>query len=122
MCTVAAVEAIAPQFVGDPRVQPFIDDALILHDPTCWGNAFCQAIANFVAHNLVTYPVDGTVPVVPTGGAITNVSTGGMSVGYATPTLANGAEEDLASTVFGRKYLWIKSTRVCISPSFVTIL
>ena len=121
MSTVAAVEAIAPEFVGDARVQPFIDNAMILHDSEYWGVSFSQAIAFYVAHCLTTLPATAASPAGLTGGAITSIKTGGMSVGYSNPSTASLSEVDLLTTVYGRKYIWIRDNRVSASPLFVKI-
>jgi len=122
MCTVSAVEAIAPEFVGDVRVQPFIDSAMACHDPEYWGNCYCPAIAFYVAHCLTVLPGSGDPAAGLSGGPITSVTTGGMSVGYASPASdISGEDQQYLSTIYGRKYLSIRSTRVSTSPMFVTL-
>ena len=106
MSTVAAVEKIAPEFVGDARVQGFIDDAVILHNSEYWGLGYSQAIALFVAHMLTVLPATAAAAAGLSGGMIGSINTGGMSVGYNNPS---------------RRYIWIRDTRVSASPLFVTI-
>lgn len=123
MCTIATLEARAPEFVGDSRAQTFIDEALLLHDSEHWGNAFCIAMAYYAAHCLTVLPADGTAPAGLTGAPITSIGTGGMSVGYGSASGPGMLPEDqaLMTTVYGRKYLQIRSTRVSVSASFVTL-
>jgi hypothetical protein len=106
--------AVAPQYAADPRASTFLALAAGRLSPAFFGEQFVQACAFFAAHMLTMADREvaaraGGAAGAPTG-AITSISTGGVSIGYGSSVMT-GDDPDLASTWYGRQFLDIRRGR-----------
>lgn len=104
--------------VPDATVEAFITQAATRFTASAWGAVYVEAVVYVAAHLIATTPGLG-VAVGAAPGQVTGRSVDGVSQSYAAARVADEADEDWASTVYGRRYLQLRRSRPSRLPSFV---
>ena len=100
-----------PEFIAtdNARIQLFIDDSVLILNPSYWGEKYDMGLSYHAAHLLsaATRSEAGSfLPINP----VNNKSVDGVSVGYATPAASTESDAFLASTQYGQRYLALRKT------------
>lgn len=106
--------------VADATVEAFITQATTRLTAAAWGSVYTEAVVYAAAHLIATTPGLG----VPTGaapGQVTSRSVDGISQSYSAARVADEADEDWVSTVYGRRFLQLRRSRPGRLPSFVRV-
>lgn len=126
---VEIVERVAPQFVGDSRVEDFVADAVALHSAEQFGatggRRYGLAMAFHAAHSLTVFPSDADEATEAASNPGPIVSRKGLTVSEtrAAPAAAygnDGLAADFASTIYGRRYLALTTPLAARFPRVVT--
>lgn len=106
LCTAAQVIAIAKEFasVPIPEIEGFIELAEMEIDEEAWGSRASLACRWLTAHLM---SIGGVLSTSAGGssaaGAVTSISVGDVSVGYASPA-GSDSSSNLSSTRYGVEY------------------
>jgi len=109
---VLAVPAFAG--VSTAVIDSYLEQAAQAHRTDGWGNVYVQALAYYAMHLMAQDGVAGYVAGSAGGyGVVTNRTTGGISVGHATPATRTVSPGDmwLTSTRWGLRYLHLRGSR-----------
>lgn len=100
-----------PEFIGqtDERIQIFIDDAIIVINENFWGEKYNLGLNYLTAHYLVS-AIKSEAGSSGSIGGISGKSVDGVSVSYAKVQIKDSAEDFVASTIYGQRYLTLKKT------------
>lgn len=138
MSTVALLVKLAPEFADvDPTVlQPFLDQAILIHDAGPWGARYSHAMAYYAAHLYKSTPPDpatgtgggGSSTTAGATGGVTSQRDGDLSRNYANQASGSGGgsaataeEAELMATWYGRRYLALRKTLAVRAPRVITI-
>lgn len=116
MATVATVEALAPEFTGDARIETFIEFAAARLDPTVWGTLYSQGVAYLAAHLMAMAPTAGGAP----PGPITSEKALTVARSYGMPTVDPGDYAYLRSG-YGASYLQLRSELGSVGATVIRI-
>lgn len=110
-CDPASFKVRFPEFasVDDARIQLFIDDSVIILNPTYWGNRYDIGICYYTAH-LLAVGIKSEAGSSNSTGAISSKSVDGVSISYAMSAPKNDADSFLNSTQYGQRYLTLRKT------------
>lgn len=111
--SIATLKALAPQYASEPddTLEVFLSMAAEQMDAEAWGTLYEQGAAYLAAH-LLTLRDRGQQAAGHGGaaGAVTSVSEGDQSIGYAGggSTAQTPTEEALSSTTYGEQFLQLR--------------
>lgn len=111
MITPAEFKIRFPEFSSedDTRIQLFIDDSVVILNEPYWGTKFDMGLSYYTAHLLVI----GTKTAAGSSGSqgsVTSRSVDGTSVSYGNSSTGDTADDFLASTAYGQRYLALRKT------------
>lgn len=136
MSTLAQYRARIPAHaaVSDALVTAVLADAVAAHTATAWGARYGEAMCYWAAHRVECTPGsgadgltrDGQAPTVPEGaarrtGPVASVRTSDGTTERTVSYAALASPDDFQSTVYGRHYLTIRSSRAASAPTVVTV-
>jgi len=94
---------------ADVRIQMFIDDAAIVLNGVYWGDKYDLGLHYYAAH-LLTAANSSEAGSTTSKGPVTSRAVDGASVSYANVASENQADDFLASTIYGQRYLALRKT------------
>lgn len=100
-----------PEFVSvdDSRIQLFIDDTENVLNPVYWGDKYNLGLYYYTAH-LLTIANGSEAGSVTSKGPIASRAVDGTSVSYGNTASGSQADDFLASTIYGQRYLTLRKT------------
>jgi hypothetical protein len=116
MATVALVEALAPEFVGDTRVAAFIELATARMHAVTWGTLYSQGAAYLAAHLLAMAPSVGRGP----PGPITSEKALDLARSYGMPAVDPSDYGYLRSS-YGASYLQLRDELGAVGAQVICI-
>lgn len=113
--TPASFKIRFPEFISqtDARIQLFLDDAVLMHNVSYWGDKLDLGISYYTAHDLSKSidSEDSEGAGGGGGGAISGGSVDGTSISFVSPkTSTNNMDSYYTSTSYGIKYLDLMSS------------
>ncbi len=91
--------------VSDPRIQTFIDKALLNLDEGVWGNYFVEGQLYLTAHFLTLAEISAKSSSGSAGlSPLASKSIGDVSYSFATGTVESGSETYFQATTYGQEY------------------
>jgi hypothetical protein len=100
-----------PEFdsVSDARIQLFIDDAVIVLNSVYWGDKYDLGL-NYLTAHLLTLGTKSEAGSSTSVGGIASRAVDGAQVSYNVTPTENQADAELASTIYGQRYLALRKT------------
>jgi hypothetical protein len=119
--SVALLEQIAPQYVGDARAEAYLELAATVHTASVWGSAFSFAMALYAAH-MLTQDDRAAESGAASAGPVTSKTAGDLSESYGHSAAGQiAADAELAETIYGRRYLQIRKSRSVTAPTAIGV-
>jgi hypothetical protein len=113
--SVALLEQIAPQYVGDARAEAYLELAASVHTASVWGSVFAFAMALYAAH-MLTQDDRAAEGGAASAGPVTSRTAGDLSETCANTASQVAGDNELAETIYGRRYLQLRKTRAASAP------
>jgi hypothetical protein len=93
----------------DELIAMLIDEAVIIINEAIWADKYDLGLTYFVGHELAMQALTAAGQTSMTGD-ISSRSVSGVSVGYNNVGYAEGTDSYYSTTIYGRKYLQLRST------------
>lgn len=105
--TTELLEAIAPEFSGDSRIETFLEMAAAQLHATAWGSRYAYGVVYLAAH-LRTLAPDDDGAGAEDAGAVTSRTTGKLTEARSGLTPRNAEEAALLRTRYGAEFLRLR--------------